>query len=522
MPSVLEQLRELAGSVASSIPAAGELTSLSATEEAEALRVLGSIRTAICEPISLLAADIQRKSERALGTAGLAQRNGFKDGIGFIQDALGGPRDEAARLVREGALREAGEQLTALMPGPLVGTGVAGDGVGSGTNRASEIDGDSGAPDSAIGRSGMPGGASIPTEPSIAFLRALPGPWDAPVAVALRCGWLSASQADALRRGLGTPRSTELEDAWRSGALDLIADTWAAHWCPEDLARAARRLRACLDTVAAAAEAQQRYEQRSLRRFVRASGMVHYDLELDPESDARLYGPIKRLLSPRFGGPRFTAADDIAAASDLEADPRTNEQLQVDTLIELVDRAVNCDNGQVFKTREPQVMVAVTSEELRKAVAGEPGIAFLSGRDEPITAVDALRMICTGGFTPILFDETGQAIDVGKDQRYFTGRQRKAMTVRDGGCMYPGCNRPPEDCEAHHINPWAQHPSHRTSEVRDGILLCRRHHKLIHDHGAAIRRNRGEYLLHWPGRPPVRLLAKSGIQTQLAAEGAGT
>ncbi|MCL2516083.1 MAG: HNH endonuclease [Microbacteriaceae bacterium] len=476
MGSTLEGLRELAAAVAAALPHALVLTSLSAQEEAEALRVLGGIRTAICEPISVLASDIQRKSERTLGTEGLAQRNGFADGVGYVQDLLQSGRDEAFRLVREGGLREAAERAA-------------------------------------------PSSRAVPPERSIEVLRGLPGAWDAPIAVALRYGWLSAAQADALRRNLGAPRTDDLAGAWREGCLGLIADCWGAQWGPEDLARAAKRLRSCLDDTAAAAEARGRYEQRSLRRFVRESGMVHYDLELDPESDARLYGPIKRLLSPRFGGPRFTAADDIAAAEELEADPGSNEQLQVDTLLDLLDRAVSTDDGTLFATERPQVTVAVTAAELRKARENaETGIAWIDGNDQPITAADALRMICTTGFTPALFDETGQAIDIGKDQRYFTARQRKALVKRDGGCLYPGCDRPPHDCEAHHINPWAEYPGHRRTETRDGVLLCRRHHKMLHDHGAAVRRDGSEYRLHWPGKSPVRLHTKAGIQTQLRAE----
>ncbi|GAA4188068.1 hypothetical protein GCM10022288_14020 [Gryllotalpicola kribbensis] len=309
-------------------------------------------------------------------------------------------------------------------------------------------------------------------------------------------------------------------------------------------------MRGSLDSALAATEAQKRYELRSFRRVVRASGMAHYDIDLDPESDARFYGPIRRLLSPRFGGPRFTKSDDIARAEELEHDARTNEQLQVDTLVDLVDRAVRHDNGDLFRSHEPQVMVAVTTGDLEKARETEAavrrhltgdhaacpgaahtgaafrinradcpgpdgGIAWIDGRDEPITAADALRMLCDRGYTPALFDETGHAIDIGKDQRYFTRKQRRAIAKRDGRCLYPGCDRPPEDCEYHHVNPWAAHPSHRKSEVRDGVLLCRRHHKLLHDFAARIERRGSEYWLYWPGKVAARLHSKSGVQVQL-------
>jgi hypothetical protein len=282
--------------------------------------------------------------------------------------------------------------------------------------------------------------------------------------------------------------------------------------------------------------------------------MVNYDILLDPESDARFYGPIRRLLSPRFGGPRFRSEADVAKARDLELDPRSNGQLQVDTLIDLVERGVRSASHELFKDREPQVMVAVTTADLRRAREAEEvlgrhhagdhtrcpggpdrsgppgsaagaaqcpgpdcGVAWIDGRTEPITATDALRMICGSGFTPLLFDETGQAIDVGKDQRYFTAKQRRALAKRDGGCMAPGCDRPPDETEAHHINPWRLGPENHRSETRDGILLCRRCHKLLHDFGARISRDGSRYWLHWPGKDPVLLHSKSGVRAGLRA-----
>ncbi|WP_162940144.1 HNH endonuclease signature motif containing protein [Gryllotalpicola protaetiae] len=511
---MLDSLRSLATVVTSALPCAADLGSLSAPEEAEAARVLGGIRSAVGSSIALLAADIDRKSARELGTDGLAQKNGFTDGAGFLQDLVGIERGEAARLIRVGGMLET----------------------------AAEAE-----PDASLGADDAP---DAPPEPpqTIEYLAAVAGAWDAPIAVALKHGWLTASQADGLRQGLRVPRPG-FEPAWRGATLDLIRDCWTGRWSPEGLARAAKRMRASLDTHTAAQEAQQRYAQRSFRRFIRHSGMVHYDIDLDPESDARFYGPVKQLLSPRFGGPRFTAEDDIAAAKTLEDDPRSNEQLAADTVIDLIQRAVTTDTGDLFKTHEPHVTIAVTTTELRKARAAQDvlskhhagdhtscpgpafgltcdgpdqGIAFLDGRDEAITATDALRMICDRGYTPLFFDETGQTIDLGKDQRYFTRTQRRAITKRDGGCMYPGCDRPPEDSEYHHINPWALHPSHRKSEVRDGILLCRRHHKLIHDFVAHVERQRGDYWLHWPGKPPQQLHTKSGVQALIRAERART
>ncbi|GAA4172769.1 HNH endonuclease signature motif containing protein [Gryllotalpicola koreensis] len=505
MSSVLESLESLAATVAEALPCADDLGALTPDEEAQATRVLGGIRSSVGATISLLAADIERRSARELGTEGLAQQRGFKDGIGLVQDLAGVGRAEATRLIRVGGLLETAQAIAPVH---------------------------------------VPDGAPPfdPGERSLPALKALPGEWDAPIAVAVRNGWLSAPQGDALRQALGGPRMRDLAPAWRTAALELIGDCWSGRWTPEDLTRAAKRARASLDTFAAAHEAEQRKELRSFKRHVRASGMVHYDIDLDPESDARFYGPIRTMLSPRLGGPRFRDAAEIARARELDEDPRTNEQLQADTLVELVECGGQSESNVLLARHRPQVMVAVTATDLAKARAAQnalarhhagdhrgcsgagfgvtcagpdQGIAWIDGTDTPITATDAMRMLCGDGFTPILFDESGQAIDIGKDQRLFTPKQRRAMAKRDGGCLWTDCPMPPDATEGHHLNPWSESPANHKTETRDGILLCKRHHLLLHNHGERIERRGAEYWLLWPGRDPIRLHSKAGIRTQL-------
>ncbi len=60
---------------------------------------------------------------------------------------------------------------------------------------------------------------------------------------------------------------------------------------------------------------------------------------------------------------------------------------------------------------------------------------------------------------------------------------RRALVVRDGGCAYLGCDRPPNWCDAHHIVPWAKGGATRLANL---MLLCRRHHRIVHEHGVRI------------------------------------
>jgi hypothetical protein len=51
------------------------------------------------------------------------------------------------------------------------------------------------------------------------------------------------------------------------------------------------------------------------------------------------------------------------------------------------------------------------------------------------------------------------------------------LIVRDGGCRFPGCDRPHSWCDAHHVVHWADGGE---TAVRNLLLLCRPHHRAVH------------------------------------------
>lgn len=480
MNPVLEAVRELTSLVGESLPRAEQIATLADAETATLMAELGVIARRVAAASSLVAADIERRSARELGAAGLAQSRGVRNGPELVQKLTGSSIAEARRLVRVGALLETAGAVA-------------------------------------------PVGESGPGPRSLDALAAVAGGAPEIIAVAVRNEWLTAAEGEALTSGLGAPRAPELAEAWREAALELIGEAWAGEWPAEDLHRAAGRMRAALDARAAAAAAEVRFQARSLTRRQLRSGNWKWDLELDPETDAALWGPLSRRLAPRLGGPRFRTEEEIARAAELEQDGRSNEQLLIDEFAAIFTAGVEAAAAQgAFGKAEPHLSVVVTAAELREASrrGGDAAVAWVGGT-QSVSATAALRAICDGTFTPVLFDESGVAIDVGKDQRLFTARQRRAMAVRDGGCRWPGCARPPGECEAHHLNPWGDGPQNHRTETRDGILLCRFHHLTTHNHGARISRAGSAYFLHWPGRAPVPLSSTSGCMAQLRVRSRG-
>lgn len=101
-----------------------------------------------------------------------------------------------------------------------------------------------------------------------------------------------------------------------------------------------------------------------------------------------------------------------------------------------------------------------------------------------ISAGQARKLACRLGILPAVFGGDSLPLDLGRERR-FSKAQRRAMENRDGGCSFPGCDRPPAWCEAHHAREsWA---AGGTTDLDDGVLICSHHHHLVHDRGWSIR-----------------------------------
>jgi hypothetical protein len=126
-------------------------------------------------------------------------------------------------------------------------------------------------------------------------------------------------------------------------------------------------------------------------------------------------------------------------------------------------------------------------------LAQRTGHGRIEGCNTPVSIETVERIACTTGTITITFDETGQPINLGREQRLYTHHQRIALAARDGGCRWPNCDRPPGGSEAHHIRHWKR--DHGETNLPDGLLLCRHHHLLLHNNHWEIRRENSDYWL---------------------------
>jgi hypothetical protein len=327
---------------------------------------------------------------------------------------------------------------------------------------------------------------------------------------------LSAQQVDVIRVRLGAVtgadelsatgaagESTRLTSEQR-GALDASLTAAAERLVAaavgltiEQLATRAAAARDDLDPVGIAARERQLHEKRYLRLIPQADGSTRVDGLLDPESTAILLPIRDAATSPRRGGPRFVDPDAQQRAEDIVRDTRTTDQLTLDTFVELIRIGAQVDDGKLLGDKKPTVRILVTKNDLeapRTAEGNRAGAAFFEGQPDAVSIETAERHICSSGAIPILFDNDGRVLNLGREQRLFSEKQRLAMAARDGGCLM--CDRPPSWCEAHHIDHWEEHNGE--TNIDDGVLLCRHCHLLLHNRNWRIRREGGAYSLERP------------------------
>lgn len=102
-----------------------------------------------------------------------------------------------------------------------------------------------------------------------------------------------------------------------------------------------------------------------------------------------------------------------------------------------------------------------------------------------ISAGQARRMACELRILPQVFDGESLPLDHGRTKRLFQKPQRRAMERRDGGCTFPGCDRPPSWCVGHHARKtWGDGSG---TDLQDGVLICPHHHRIVHAKGWEIR-----------------------------------
>ncbi len=331
-----------------------------------------------------------------------------------------------------------------------------------------------------------------------------PSPWLTPVSKAVSEGDLSLAAADVIRAGLGDPGRVAADDLL-DAAISLVAEAPSLTF--EQLAARARDARTQLDLDGVPAREEELRGQRWLAFTPLPNGNVGVRGELDPESAAIVQGAVDAITSPRRGGPRFR--DEESPATPEPEDNRTLAQMAVDALVDLVKLATLTDTSKVVGKRRIALRMHVSQSDFS---TGE-GFAWIEGQTAVVSVATAQRLACDTGLIPVMFDKTGQVVNLGRQQRLYPSWMKAAIAARDGGCRVAGCDRPPEMCEVHHVLEWMR--DNGETSIENGILLCRYHHMLLHNNGWRIERDGAEYTLINPAGQRFAMPPKNPIRARL-------
>jgi hypothetical protein len=246
---------------------------------------------------------------------------------------------------------------------------------------------------------------------------------------------------------------------------------------PSVVRRATAHLHAVIDPAGAEAALNASYERRGLTLSV-VGDRAYLDGVLDVESAEMLRAALAPLMT-RSG----------------ETDRRTTPQRRADALVDVAKRQLDAGALPEIGGEKPHLSVVIDAAALRTQV----GAATLDWTGVAVPAGVVRRWGCDAQLTPVLasvLPPAGRSVtdststlsaavvgggwlplDVGRASRLVTTAQLKALRVRDGGCIHPGCSRTAAYCDAHHVQHWADGGP---TDMANLVLLCRHHHRALH------------------------------------------
>jgi len=215
-------------------------------------------------------------------------------------------------------------------------------------------------------------------------------------------------------------------------------------------------------------------------------------LELKPGVGGALF--LRGFLDSEAGATLRTALEPLARRNGAE-DLRRHDRRLADALVELAGQVMDAGLLTGSGGRRPHLQVTATLDTLAGRDGSPAGELEWGG---PIAGETVRRLGCDATVARVVFDSASAVLDVGRARRVPAPPTRRALRARDGGCVWPGCDRPASWSQAHHLTHWAQGGS---TDLENLVSVCRAHHWKVHEGGwRLIRTGDGMVVV-----PPVPL-----------------
>jgi hypothetical protein len=283
---------------------------------------------------------------------------------------------------------------------------------------------------------------------------------------------------------------------------------------PEDLKFLAQAIVTYLDPDGAVPAEDIAMRERGIILGRAKHGVIPIRGSLLPETAGQLQRIWDAYLNPKVDGPPFPgvrfvdsdpgtvtgplasdtlASDTRGSADDMVlpsgdpggmVDTRSRAQKQHDALTAALGIAARHGDMPTLGGAAPTLVVSVAAEDY----ATGRGWAHVDGIDTPVSVAAARHTACGGSVQRVLFDPEGRIVGIGSTDRVFTTAQRRAIALRDGECLIPGCHVPATWCEIHHVT---EHARGGPTSTDNGVALCWHHHRTLDTSGWEITMRNG-------------------------------
>jgi hypothetical protein len=350
-------------------------------------------------------------------------------------------------------------------------------------------------------------------------LASLPG-----VLTGFSSGALSYSKVRALTRVATAANEEEL--------VELAG--WATAGQLEAICRA---YRSAVSQEAETRAAVEQHRRRSVRSWTNAEGQVVIYAELPPEEGAAVLASLDAManaLEPFRDVPAETPGDVPAeTGGDVPtetphvlptAEPRCVEgdqhfhQRRADALVAMAEAALASGEPPIVSPDRYRVVVHVDRRVLEDP--GAAGSCHIEGGGA-LAPATVRRLACCGEVVEIIHGVEDGSLFAGTTRKVPT-RLRRLLQVRDGRCRFPGCSSLLR-LDAHHVVFWTDGGPTTLDNL---VLLCRTHHRLVHEEGFGIAVTLQGEVRAWtpdgtplPEAPPVALASERSLVERHELEG---
>lgn len=313
-----------------------------------------------------------------------------------------------------------------------------------------------------------------------------------------KCGAKQA--ADDMRLARGLKEFAQLGEVFASGEATRSQAAAAVSQIDKQAVGLSAQQRQAVETIVAAQVAVT--EPRDMRRLTQAAvDAVTAEERLQASREEMLVKRREKAYRNKFlsfiddgdgsmilkGSLPYAEAEGLRAQLQAFADApcpgRENLELSrgqrmADALVSLSASVANAGTAPQAGVDRPTVFVTLPGDVLLESLgthASASGMPTLVDGTE-ISWGEARRLASDADIIPVVLGKDGAIVEMGRAQRLVGKDLRRLLTLRDGGCAFPGCGVTASACHAHHIEPWW---AGGETSPDNTVLLCSHHHQTV-------------------------------------------